>query len=152
MIILISISFCKRKLTKKYLLWHTFFISSIEIRRCFLTPFDVLSECRLMYRQCARQLCTTYNFFSKSAEAEFLQLIWVEKCGPSLHLSFLEQLSCCADWWTISPHTQNLTPHNFMVSCWMKNSNELLKKFLHMKTQNSFFFRFSFWSISDLLH
>ena len=65
MIILISISFCKRKLTKKYLLWHTFFISSIEIRRCFLTPFDVLSECRLMYRQCARQLCTTYNFFFK---------------------------------------------------------------------------------------
>ena len=129
MIILISISFCKRKLTKKYLLWHTFFISSIEIRRCFLTPFDVLSECRLMYRQCARQLCTTYNFFSKSAEAEFLQLIWVEKCGPSLHLSFLEQLSCCADWWTISPHT---APHTsqFHGLCWMKNSNDFFSKVL----------------------
>ena len=132
-------------------MWHTFFISSIEIRRCFLTPFDVLSECRLMYRQCARQLCTTYNFFFKVCRSRIptTNLSWeVWPFSTSVIFRAAELLCGLVDHQ--STHTE---PHTsqFHGLCWMKNSNELLKKFWHMKTQNSFFSRFSFWSTSDLL-
>ena len=118
-------------------MWHTFFISSIEIRRCFLTPFDVLSECRLMYRQCARQLCTTYNFFFKVCRSRIptTNLSWeVWLFSTSVIFRAAELLCRLVDHQ--STHTE---PHTsqFHGLCWMKNSNDFFSK-------TKFFFVFHF--------
>ena len=133
-------------------MWHTFFRSSIEIRRCFLTPFDVLSECRLMYRQCARQLCTTYNFFFKVCRSRIptTNLSWeVWPFSTSVIFRAAELLCGLVDHQ--STHTE---PHTsqFHGLCWMKNSNDFFfKSFGIWKLKIVFCFVFSFWSTSDLL-